>query len=151
MTTPAPTGTSRVDAAEVAVLQRVLEGERAAVYGYGVVGGQASSSDRPRALAAMARHAARRDEVEQAFRAAGATPVAEAAAYALPFAVLGPSAARRLAVHLERGLAGCYADAVAAVVAARRADAAAQLTEATLAARSWGAAPVPFPGLAERA
>ncbi len=153
-TTPVPSATPTprltATAGELTALQRALAGERAAVYGYGVVGGQASASDRPRALDALARHAVRRDDVQRALTAAGAEPEFEAPAYGLPFPVVGPSAAHRLAVHLEQGLTAGYADLVAAADPSRRADAASRLVEAALAARAWGAAPTPFPGLPER-
>lgn len=91
-----------------AALQRVLAAEHAAVWGYGEVGGHLPRAEQPAASAADLAHRARRDRVTALLLATGATPVAAAPAYDLPFVVSGPPAARRLAVHLEEGVAATW-------------------------------------------
>ncbi|MEO7745131.1 MAG: ferritin-like domain-containing protein [Actinomycetota bacterium] len=155
---PSPTGGERQDARpgprpappELAALTDVLAGEQAAVYAYGVVGGQAGPERRKAAMAGLSAHALQRDLLAARLSTAGAPPLAAPPAYSLPFEVSSVADARRLAVHVELTLAGGYADLVAAAVPARRDEAAGWLTRCALQARGWGATPQPFPGLPER-
>ena len=136
--------------AELDALQAALAAEHAAVYGYGVVGGQIGEARRPEARLAWDAHRARRDALARAVRDLGGEPVAANAGYALPFPVEGSAAAVRLAARLEERIAGVYADLVRATSGTRRGDAAGALREASVRAVRWGAGSVAFPGLAER-
>ena len=155
--TPTPTDPSptrpgpRPEPPELAALAAVLAGEQAAVYAYGVVGGQAGPAHRKAAAADLSAHALQRDLLAARLSTAGAPPLAAPPAYALPFEVSSVADARRLAVHVELTLAAAYADLVAAAVPARREEAAGWLARCALQARGWGAAPQAFPGLPERA
>ncbi len=135
---------------ELAALADVLAGEQAAVYAYGVVGGQAGPAHRKAAMAGLSAHALQRDLLAARLSTAGAPPAPAPAAYPLPFEVSSVADARRLAVHVELTLAAGYADLVGAAVPARRDEAAGWLARCALQARGWGAAPQPFPGLPER-
>ncbi len=137
--------------AQAAALAALLAAEQAAVYAFGVVGGQAAESARPAALVALQRHAARRDLLAGRLSAAGQRPEPADPAYGLPFPVDGPASARALAAHVETVVAEATADLVRAAARRDRVEAARWLAETYLAARAWGAAPTAFPGLAERA
>ena len=132
-----------IDAAQAA-----LAAEHAAVYGYGVVGGQAAAARKREATQAYDAHRARRDAMIRTVRDLGATPVAAAAGYALPFPVTGPAAAVRLAAYLEEHVAGAYGDLVRASLGGIRQDAASALREAAVRAVRWRGGSVAFPGLA---
>ncbi|MET7689667.1 ferritin-like domain-containing protein [Streptomyces sp. NPDC005483] len=136
---------------ELEALQKALAAEHAAVYGYGVVGGRIGEGRRAEAKAAYDAHRARRDALVRAVRGLGGTPVAAAAAYALPFPVPDPAAAVRLAADLEDRVAGVYSDVVRASRGERRSTAAEALREAAVRAVRWRGESVAFPGLAERA
>ena len=132
-------------------LQAALAAEHAAVYGYGVVGGQIRAGRRTEARAAYDAHRARRDALTREVRDLGGTPVAAAAGYALPFPVPDSAAAVRLATELEDRVAGVYSDLVRATGGERRRMAAGALREAAVRAVRWSGESVAFPGLAERA
>jgi hypothetical protein len=136
---------------ELKALQAALAAEHAAVYGYGVVGGRVREGRRTEARSAYAAHRARRDALVREVRDLGGTPVAAAAAYALPFPVPDSAAAVRLAAELEDRVAGVYSDLVRATGGERRRAAAGALREAAVRAARWSGESVAFPGLAERA
>ncbi|MFF4805711.1 ferritin-like domain-containing protein [Streptomyces sp. NPDC001351] len=136
---------------ELKALQAALAAEHAAVYGYGVVGGRIRPGRRTEARAAYDAHRARRDALTREVRDLGGTPVASAAAYALPFPVPDSAAAVRLATELEDRVAGVYSDLVRATVGERRRTAAGAMREAAVRAVRWSGESVAFPGLAERA
>jgi hypothetical protein len=111
--------TSSGDAALLSSLQSTLAGEQAAVYGYGVVGGQlAANSAGPtahaQALAGQSAHATQRDVLVGVIADAGGAANPAAAGYDLPFPVKTAKAARRLATSIEDGCAGQYAAVIAA-------------------------------------
>jgi hypothetical protein len=147
---PATAGRLRVGSPERAALEAALAGEHAAVYAYGVVGGQAGSRYRTAASERLAWHSRQREILSAQLVAAGIEPQPGAAAYALPFPVTGVTDARRLAAHVEQSLAATYADVVAAAPGPRRRAAASLLAACAVQARRWGAVPHPFPGLPER-
>lgn len=137
----------------IEALQRALAAEHAAVWGYGVVGGHLLPAQQRAAADAERAHRAWRDALSLGLRDRGATPVAAAASYELPFAVTDAATARRLAVHLEEGTAAVWHAALSAVsTPADRRLALAALTAAATRAVQWrltvpGMAPtVPFPG-----
>ncbi|MFJ8054521.1 ferritin-like domain-containing protein [Streptomyces luteogriseus] len=136
---------------ELRALQAALAAEHAAVYGYGIVGGRIGAGQRTEALTAYDAHRARRDALVREVKDLGGRPVAASAGYALPFQVPDSAAAVRLAVELEDGVAGVYADLVRAAGGGRRALAAEALREAAVRAVRWRGESVAFPGLAERA
>lgn len=129
-------------------LQAALAGEHACVYGYGLLGPYVSDSDEPAARAAYDSHRARRDQLAAQVRARSADPVAALAAYAVPFAVVDPATARRLAGQLEERLAPLYADLVRVTTnPALRESAARALVEAAVRSAGWGAPTPALPGL----
>lgn len=136
-----------------AALQTVLAAEHAAVWGYGEAGGHLPRAQQPAAQAADIAHRGRRDALTERLQAAGATPVASAPTYALPFPVFDAGAARRLAVHLEEGTAAAWHALLAATVdRALRRLAVAALTDAATRGLVWRLtvpgepSTVPFPG-----
>lgn len=132
---------------ELTALQRVLAGEHAAIYGYGVIGPRVPSAQRAAVSAAYDSHRARRDELAALIRARGAEPVAAAPAYLTP-PLPDAAAARTLAVAMERALARHWAELVAATGdPALRRLAATALAETAVRSVAWGAGPQPFPGL----
>ncbi|MGA5128017.1 ferritin-like domain-containing protein [Streptomyces pseudogriseolus] len=134
---------------ELRALQAALAAEHAAVYGYGVVGGRIGEQRRTEARTAYDAHRARRDALVRDVKAAGGTPVAAAAGYALPFPVPDAAAAVRLAAELEARVAGVYADLVRAGSGERRRSAAEAMREAAVRSVRWSGESVAFPGLAE--
>lgn len=135
---------------EAAALSAALAAQHAAVYAYAMVGAQGGASSLPQARRRLQDHAVRRDVLAARLSAAGQRPVPAEPAYAMPFPVRSPTAARALAAHVEGALAAVYADLVAAAAPGRRVEAARWLAENAVAAVRWGGRPVPFPGLPER-
>lgn len=130
--------------------QAALAAEHAAVYGYGVVGARLDRDERGTwAREAYESHRARRDALQVTVRELGASPVASAAGYALPFRVDDEAGAARLAAELEGRLAGAYADLVLAAEGDARAEAARALRDAAVRAARWRGRVAAFPGLAE--
>jgi Domain of unknown function (DUF4439) len=135
---------------ELAALQALLQSELAAVYGYGVVGGQVDRSRRAHAAERLQWHVLNRDALAAQLSLAGAPALPGPAAYALPFQVDSDTTAQALGAHLELGVAAAYADLVTAAGAARRVTAAQALAACAVAAQRWGAVITAFPGLPER-
>ncbi|MFG3284381.1 ferritin-like domain-containing protein [Streptomyces sp. NPDC048111] len=138
-------GAPSLDAAQAS-----LAAEHAAVYGYGVLGGRLSGARATEARDALTAHRARRDALARTVRDLGGSPVASAAAYALPYAVPDAASALRLAADLEDRVADVYSDLVRAAAGPLRQEAAAALREAAVRAVRWRGGSVAFPGLAER-
>lgn len=136
--------------AELDALTAVLEAEQAAVYGYGVVGGQVSRGRRLQAAERLDWHSLNRDAVAAQLSLSGELAPPGPAAYALPFEVVDDTTAQALAAHLELGVGAAYADLVAASGPARRAAAAQAQSGCAVAAQRWGAVVGAFPGLPER-
>ncbi|MPY59405.1 ferritin-like domain-containing protein [Streptomyces spongiae] len=147
----AGTGRKAAKADELRALQAALRAEHAAVYGYGVVGGNIGEARREETRDGYDAHRARRDELARAIRDLGGKPVAADAAYALPFPVRDSGSAIQLAAELEERVAGVYSDLVRACEGDRRRTAAQALREAAVRAVRWRGGSVAFPGLAERA
>ena len=139
----------------IAALQACLAAEHAALFGYGVLGGvlaraaPVGSIDQERAASGYVEHRTRRDDLTAVLTDAGAQPVAAEPAYELPGRVTTAADCRALAVTIEDRCAQVYADAVATSVGDDRETTARALTACALRAVSWGARPVPFPGVAE--
>jgi len=139
--------------ADTAALQRLLAAEHAAVWGYGVIGGKLPPGQQPAALASDRAHRGRRDALTGLLLTRRVTPAASAASYHLPFPVDEAGAARRLAVHLERGVAATWYAGLAEVTGpALRRLALAALTDAATRGLQWRLtvpgepSTVPFPG-----
>jgi hypothetical protein len=135
----------------VRALQRLLAGEHAAIYGYGVAGARLAGTGRDRAVRAFTAHRVRRDALEALLRGRGAEPVAAEPTYALPRPVTTAADAVALATLLEERLAAVYADAVADLDGDLRGVAVSGLRECAVRAARWRGGSVAFPGLPERA
>ncbi len=135
-----------------ATLQRMLAGEHAAVYAYGVIGGRLAPGTALQAAAGTAYvvHRARRDDLVGMVRAQGGDPVVAEAGYALPEPVDTPSQARRVARIVEDRCSVLYADVVATSTGPTRAYAVDALIDAATRGLTWGAVPVPLPGVRRR-
>jgi Domain of unknown function (DUF4439) len=131
-------------------LQACVAAEHVAVWAYGIVGAHLEPELRPEARATWDSHRARRDRVGLLLHDRDAPVPASEPAYALPFPVSDPAAARRLAAEVENRLAGTYADLVMAADGDVRLLAAQALQEAAVRAVRWGGTPEAFPGIAER-
>lgn len=162
-------------AAAGAALARAWEGERAAAYGFGLLGPRLDASGEQRARAAYDLHLALVAWAQGLLAAAGTRPTQAAPAWAPTAPVTGAPAARRLAADLESRTAALWADVVAAVPApglaaapptpagpsptptpsgptggGLRTQAAALVAGATARSLTWGGTLPPFPGLPER-
>lgn len=139
------------DTSATAALQQVLAGEHAAVYVYGVLGGQTSQSAQPslydHVTSAFAVHRERRDALIATIGRLGATPVAAAAAYQVPADLSTPTLVAATALRIERGCAAAYAYAVANTSGADRSWATAALLDAATRELGFGGAPQTLPGL----
>jgi hypothetical protein len=136
----------------VEALQAALAGEHAAAYAYGVIGARLQGARRGQAEASRASHRARRDELIELVAGLGGNPVVAEPAYALPFPVDDPRAARALAADVEDRVAATYADVVTESSGDVRSFAAAAMQAAAVDAFAWrGRSSGPFPGLPERA
>jgi hypothetical protein len=131
-------------------LQTALANEHAAVYGYGVLGARLAGPQRDAARNAYDTHRARRDTLVTLIEAQSDRPVAAAPAYAVPFAIITPAEAARLAAQLEERLGAGYADLVQASVGDTRRTGLEWLTDSAVRAVRWRGTSVAFPGLPER-
>ena len=147
--TPAPGGLD----AENTALGEALAAAHAAVWGYGVVGA-ALGADAGPAAAAETAHRDLRDRVTALLVERKTEPVGAEGGYALPFPVLSPVDAARLAVVLEDGVAAAWVRVlVEAAERTTRELAVTALGDAEVRAVGWrtaaGQMPVTsaFPGL----
>ncbi|WP_370154002.1 ferritin-like domain-containing protein [Streptacidiphilus sp. EB129] len=145
---PAPAA-APLPASALAALQATLSAEDAAVYAYGVIGAQLSGARRARADAAYQAHRDRRGALQQRIAAAGAVPVAAAAAYQLPSPVSDPASAVRLAALVEQRICAVHANAVQATAGPLRGAMAAALQQSALDALTWRGSGTALPGLAD--
>jgi uncharacterized protein DUF4439 len=141
---------------ETAALQEALAAEHSAIWGYGSVGAALPPESRPQAQAAEDAHRDVRDGLAELLQGRDADPVAAQAGYTLPFPVLSPVDAARLAVVLENGVAAAWVSVLdQAAQAAVRRLAVEELSAAEVRAVGWrraaGAPSVTsaFPGLSE--
>jgi hypothetical protein len=133
-----------------AAAQKVLAGEHAAVYAYGVVAARTSGAMRTLAAAAYDAHRARRSRLETLLRDAGTQPVTSEPAYDLGALVTTEAIARALAARVENGVAATCADLVLAASGDLRVEAARWQTDAAVRAAGWSGTTLAFPGLGER-
>lgn len=130
-------------------LARAIAAEQQVIYGYGVAGAHLTGAARRLALAALDVHRVRRDTLIQLLRGAGGRPPGQAPAYALPFTVSSPAAARSLCALLEDGGAGAAWDLVTAAASrsAVRTLAVGWLTDAATRAAGWRGSAASVPAL----
>ena len=133
--------------AAVGALQKALDAENAAVYGYGAVGAHLTGARQKAAVRDWVAHETARDTLAAMITALGAEPVAAAAAYQLPFPVHTEQAAVMLAALLEDRVATAYLGLVALSDARLRMFGARALQSAALRATSWRGQTLAFPGL----
>jgi Domain of unknown function (DUF4439) len=147
-------GTDTTSPSGAEALSVALTAEHAAIFGYGVVGAHLDPDGQNAARACEAVHRDRRDAISLRIAAAGGVPAPAAAAYALPFPVVDPASAMKLAVALEEGAAGAWRTALGGTTGDDRKVALDALTACALQATRWrgraGITPVtiPFPGTA---
>jgi hypothetical protein len=140
----------------VDVLQRALAAEHAAVWAYGLIGGQLVNTARQQlATDCLGAHATRRDALVATLTARKATPVQAEPGYEVPQPVRDPASAYALAVHVEEGVAAAWRAALAGTAERQvRQTGLAALTDASNRAVTWrtaaGKTPatVPLPGIA---
>jgi hypothetical protein len=134
-------------------LQTTLAGEHAAVWVYGVLGGQVSRSAQPRLAddvdEAYRIHRGRRDTLIRTITDDGAEPVAAEIGYQLPSDVGSAAQIEAAALLTEQRCAATYADLVARTTGARRRWAVNALTDAAVRQLRFRGSPETFPG-AER-
>lgn len=128
-------------------LQAALAAENAAIYGYGVAGAHLSGGGRAAATQYWTDHRRARDTLTGMITALGATPVAAAAAYALPFPVENAGSGMSLAAFLEDGVTAAYLDLVAVSDARLRTFGALAAQTAAVRAAYWRGSTEAFPGL----
>jgi hypothetical protein len=131
-------------------LQATLSGEHAALYLYGVLGGQVSRAGQP-ALAGLVNdsfleHRVRRDRLTTLISALDATPVAAAPSYQMPNAAATPDQIRVVARLVERRCVALYGQLVGSSAGADRAWAIAALNSGAVQEVRYGAEASDFPG-----
>ncbi|MBM7515445.1 ferritin-like domain-containing protein [Nocardioides nitrophenolicus] len=135
----------------VEALQTTLAAEHAAVFVYGVLGGQTSASGSPALYAAVTSayttHRTRRDDLMARLEAAGADPVAAEPGYGLPADLGSPVAVTDRARALEESATATYAYLVASTTGDARAWAVDALVDAALRIVGFGGRPDRLPGL----
>lgn len=139
----------------LSALQETLAAEHAAVYVYGVLGGQTSRSQSPALYAAISSaysvHRARRDLITRVVTDLDGTPVAAAPAYDVPARLDSPDAVTRTARDLEDGCAATYAALVASTAGERRRWAVEALNDAAVRVLAFRGTPEMLPGADEYA
>ena len=149
--TPSPEQTQAAAATSADDLGTLVLAHDQAGFAYEVVAAQQSGSTRTKARDAAAAH---RGEAQRWAVAAGTAETAQdprRASYTLPGDLDQAKNARKLARSLESAIAATDATLVARTAPGSRGPFVDGLRTATAAARTWGAAPVAFPGLPERA
>jgi hypothetical protein len=137
----------------VDALQTTLAGEHAAVWVYGVLGGQTSRSKEPKLYAAVSAayriHRGRRDHLIRTVVDHGAEPVASEVGYQLPNDASTPARVTAAARITEQRCAATYADLVARTTGALRGWAITSLTDAAVRQLRFRGSPETFPGAGE--
>lgn len=145
--TTVATTTSATDGNTRTALTRMLAGEHAAVYAYGVVTARVSDRLRERATAGWQAHVLRRDALEETLLHAGVTPPAAAAAYGLGTMTPGSTGAVALATRVEAAVTEVAVQAVRLTRAQHRTEAAVAVVDAARRQASWTRGPVTLPAL----
>lgn len=135
---------------DVTALQTALAAEHAAVFVYGVLGGQTSQSSQPELYAALqaayASHRGHRDLLTAELRDLGADPVAAEPAYDVAGDPTTADAVRVRARDLEAGCASTYLFVVGSTTGRLRRWAITALTGAAVRGLGFGGEPQPLPG-----
>jgi len=151
MTTTPPSAPASPSAQEVDALQTTLAAEHAAVFVYGVLGGQTSRSGSPALYAALTAaytlHRTRRDDLMSRLHAAGSEPVAAEPGYDVPADLGTPGAVSARARAIEEAAAATYAYLVASTTGEARVWAIDALLDAAVRGLGFGARPDRLPGL----
>ncbi|GIG21862.1 hypothetical protein Cch01nite_25860 [Cellulomonas chitinilytica] len=150
-TTPAPAPSPAADGPSAADLDALALVHDQAGFGFEVVAAKLSGDQRSAATASADQHRRAGGDWARAAGSAGTPQDPRRAAYTLPTGMDDPAVAQGTARSLETSVADTYATVVARVPAGKRAPYVDGLRRATVAARAWGATPVAFPGLPERA
>ena len=133
---------------EVGVLALVHD---EAGYGFEVLAAKLTGDQRAAARTIADAHRVRSEDWAGTAGVDGTAQDPRRASYSLPAGLDDPVVATALGRTLETSVADAYANAVAQADAGSRATLIEGLRRATDAAAAWGATPVPFPGLPERA
>ena len=126
--------------------QATLEQEHAAVYGYGLVGGQLGR-DSASARAGLELHRARRDRCVQALNALSQIPVAAEPAYRPRTPITNPHAAKGLAADIEQNCSSQYVELAAQLDPATREIGAQWLRISAVQQTQWSNIIPALPGL----
>jgi hypothetical protein len=127
-------------------LASALAGEHAAIYGYGVLGAHLTGGPLVAARQAEAAHRSRRDALLDLIWPAGADPPVAEPAYALPFPVVDPASAMRLALQIEERTAAIWRAVLPQTTGDQRRTGLDALTDAALRAARWRRATGNRPG-----
>jgi hypothetical protein len=131
----------------VQAMQAALAAEDAAIFGYGVAGAHLSGTRKTAAEQDWTGHTEARDTLTTMISALGATPVAAAAYYRLPFAVHNATTATALAAYLEDGVTRAYLGLVAVSGEKWRTFGALAMQTSAQRAAFWRGTTQAFPGL----
>ncbi|PFG35946.1 uncharacterized protein DUF4439 [Flavimobilis soli] len=129
----------------------LIAAEDAAGYAYEVLSARVTEAERVAARTRAAQHRARAEAWARLAEVDGTAQDPREVAYALPDGVLADPVDTSGLHALETGLATSYATLVAEVAPELRTAMLDLLTDSYGAALTWGATPVAFPGLPERA
>lgn len=127
--------------------RQIALGEEAAVYAYGVLAARLAEPERSEAKRDGLAHTRARDRARSQLAEDDADPGVPAA-FEIPFAVEGASAARRLAALVENRLVDVYCTQAVELEGEDRKYATQMAQEAAGRAVTWGARPQAFPGRA---
>jgi hypothetical protein len=128
-------------------LAAAVDGELAAVYGYGIVAARLTDGQRDTAMGALAEHQQAAHALTAWLTAAGQPAPVAAPAYEVPVPVRDARDAVALAVLLEERTAGLAGDVVATGGPDLRLVGTDLLVGRALRAAAWRGAGVPLPGL----
>lgn len=133
--------------------QETLAGEHAALYLYGLLGGQTSASAQPDFYAALQSgydaHRAQRDQLMATVRDLGGRPRAASVSYEPPGPIGTPAEIAETLREVERRCAATYAWLVSRTAGDQRRWAVTALGAGALRLQTLGEPPEPFPGLDE--
>lgn len=133
-------------------LRAALSAEHAAIFAYGRIGVLLDDGGKAEARAAEVAHRARRDALVVRLDDLNASPAPADPSYGLPFQVSDLAGARRLAVHIEDGVAATWRAVLKVVEREQRRVALEAYSDAAIRAMRWrmlsGITPAttPFPG-----
>jgi hypothetical protein len=144
-TTPAP-ATSSLGTEQVNALTRLLQGEHAAVYAYGVVAAWVAPTLRARAHDFWSGHLTDRDALTELLRSGAATAPPGSAAYDVGPLPSGSPAAVALAAKVEQRLATVADSAVAGTSDGARLAAAGILVSSARRQAAWAGSTAALPG-----